>query len=146
MSISGIGYEGLTVEALVSRLRLRSIEVLVDVRLNPISRKAGFSKKALTANLEEAGILYLHLPSLGNARENRDGYSEIDSPAGKSARIKFEASLEREVAQDDLTLVAELAHTKKLAVFCYEADERHCHREQVIEAVNDLIERDAVPV
>lgn len=144
MSISGVGYEGLTADALVSRLHVRSIDVVVDVRLNPISRKVGFSKKALAATLEAAGIAYLHMPSLGNARDNRDGYAQINSPAGKSARAIFVAALEEEAAQEDLTRLAELVRSQKVVVFCFEADEKHCHREQVIHAVNSLMEHEAV--
>src|SRR5690606_35497866 len=46
MSISGIGYEGLTLEAFISKLRIRGVQTLVDVRPNAISRKRGFSKRA----------------------------------------------------------------------------------------------------
>lgn len=144
MSIMGVGYEGLTPDALVSRLRVRSVDLLVDVRLNPISRKVGFSKKALTSVLEEAGIAYLHLPALGNARDNRDGYSQINSPAAKSARLVYEASLEGEAAQESLARLAQLTRSHNVAVFCFEADEKHCHREQVLEAVHILITHEAV--
>ena len=48
-SIFSIGYEGFTVDALVRRLVSARVTVLYDVRLNAVSRRPGFSKRALTA-------------------------------------------------------------------------------------------------
>jgi uncharacterized protein (DUF488 family) len=145
VSVLGIGYEGLALDAFVSRLRLRGVETLVDVRLNAISRKQGFSKKSLTAGLNEAGIAYLHLPALGNARDNREGYSETNTDAGDSARAIYRKSLAGETPEENLRQIARLARSQNIAVFCYEADEEHCHREQVIEAVKSLLAHDFVP-
>jgi uncharacterized protein (DUF488 family) len=138
VSVTGIGYEGLTLETFVSRLRLHSVDVLVDVRLNAISRKRGFSKKSLAAALEESGIEYQHLPTLGNERDNRGGYAEVGSEFGNHARARFRDSLEDAPALESLREIANLSLTKKVVVFCFEEDEAHCHREQVIEAVNAL--------
>ena len=72
----GIGYEGLALSDLIERLREQGATVVDDVRLNAISRKPGFSKRALAAVLEEAGIRYVHDPRLGNPKPNRAGYAE----------------------------------------------------------------------
>lgn len=144
MSIEGIGYEGQTVEALISKLRIRGVETLVDVRLNAISRKRGFSKRALAAALLEAGIAYVHMPMLGNQRDNRAGYGEIDSPLAREVRERFTAELEAAAAHDALEELANLARTGPVAVFCYEADEQHCHREQVLEQVRGILDRELV--
>ena len=56
----GIGYEGLPLHSLVEQLQADGVEVVVDVRLNAISRKVGYSKRALAAALEAAGIRYVH--------------------------------------------------------------------------------------
>ena len=40
-NVIGIGYEGLESDGLVSKLCLRGVRTVVDVRLNPISRKRG---------------------------------------------------------------------------------------------------------
>ncbi len=132
----GIGYEGLSVEVLVTRLREQEVDVLVDVRLNAISRKAGYSKRALAAALEDAGIRYIHDPRLGNPKENRAGYAELGSEAGERARERFRVRLDDEqaAAVQDLSALLE-AHS--VAVLCFEADERHCHREQVMAAARE---------
>lgn len=143
MSVSkgliGIGYEGLTIADLVSRLRIRGVSLVVDVRLNAISRKRGFSKKALSAALADAGIDYLHRPALGNQRDNRAGYAETVSSEALSARQNFREALESTAAVEALEELGQLAKQRTVAVFCYEADQHHCHRQQVIEAVASLV-------
>jgi uncharacterized protein (DUF488 family) len=146
MTLLGIGYEGLALDAFISRVRLHSIEVVVDVRLNAISRKRGFSKKTLSAALEAAGIEYLHRPALGNERDNREGYAETASARGILARNRFRQVLSTADSTATLNEVAKLALAKRVAVFCFEADERHCHREQVIEAVSALLEHDLIQI
>ncbi|NYE19455.1 DUF488 family protein [Microbacterium immunditiarum] len=144
--ILGFGYEGQTVDALVAKLRLHGIDVLVDVRLNAISRKRGFSKTGLAAALHEAGIDYLHKPELGNHRDNREGYATTDTDVAHAARDRFREVLLTERADAALQEVAKLARTQTIALFCFEADERHCHREQVREALSAHVNRDLLPV
>lgn len=144
MSISGIGYEGLTLDTFVSKLRVRGIQTLVDVRLNAISRKRGFSKRALAEALGQAGIAYVHLPVLGNQRDNRAGYGELESDLANEVRDRFRQELRSEAARTALHEVADLAQTDEVVLFCYERDEQHCHREQVLEQVRLLMARDLV--
>jgi len=59
-TIVSVGYERRTSEELVSLLVSNRVDVLVDVRLTPLSRKRGLSKTALREALESAGIEYLH--------------------------------------------------------------------------------------
>ncbi len=131
----GIGYEGMTLDGLISRLRLNRVDVLVDVRLNAISRKRGFSKTALRNALEAAGIDYVHLPQLGNPRDNRAGYSATTGEAADVARTNFRSALDNEPARTALAQISELSKKSRVAVFCFEAEQEHCHRQQVIEAV-----------
>lgn len=134
----GIGYEGLTLDSLIERLRPEGIEVLVDVRLNAISRKAGFSKRALAAAVEAAGIRYVHDPRLGNPKENRAAYADATSPEGTAARQLFRSLLRAGSGVEGVDDLAKLAEQHPVAVLCYEADEAHCHREQVMAAVREV--------
>ena len=144
MSISGIGYEGLTLDAFISKLRIRGVQTLVDVRLNAISRKRGFSKRALAEALGEAGIAYVHLPSLGNQRDNRAGYGELESDLAHEARDRFRQELQSVAATTAIQDVADLARVGRVVLFCFEQDEQHCHREQVLEQVRMVMARDLV--
>lgn len=132
----GFGYEGVSLRDLVDRLVAEGVEVLVDIRLNAISRKAGYSKRALEAALNAAAIRYVHDPRLGNPKDNRPGYGDLTSPEGSEARQRFRDLLQTPAGAQALNDLAGLAEARTVAVLCYEADERHCHRQQVLEAVS----------
>ncbi|MCC6854422.1 MAG: DUF488 domain-containing protein [Microbacteriaceae bacterium] len=133
--ILSIGYEGMTLESFIARLRLRDISTLIDVRLNPISRKKGFSKSGLTAALADAGISYVHLPALGNPKDNREGFASTESPEAIDARSRYASLLDEETALAAIDRVIEESDQAEVALLCFEADPRHCHRTEVLHAV-----------
>ncbi|MGB4777195.1 DUF488 family protein [Microbacterium sp.] len=133
----GIGYEGLSVDQLVARLQVERVDVLVDVRLTPLSRKPGFSKRALSEALSAAGIRYVHDRRLGNPKDNRAAYADAASDAGKTARSRYRELIDTGDGADAVRELAALAQEHAVAVLCFEADGAHCHREQVIAAVAD---------
>ncbi|WP_228124979.1 DUF488 domain-containing protein [Candidatus Methylospira mobilis] len=61
MNVFTIGYEGLDLDAFISALTLYGVETVVDIREVPLSRKPGFSKKALANALNLSGFEYLTL-------------------------------------------------------------------------------------
>lgn len=126
-----IGYEGREVEDLIRSLKLQNVQVLVDVRLTPISRKRGFSKTALRTALKAEGIEYVHFRELGNPKDNRDAYRE----GSRSALDRFAEVLNSDEATDALHHVSELLEDEVVALLCFERDHSHCHRHQVAEAV-----------
>lgn len=139
--IFGIGYEGNTLEELVDQVQKQGATVLVDVRLNAISRKRGFSKTALAAGLEAAGITYLHRPQLGNPRENRAGYGhDAFSDVGRAARAQYSEHVGTEAGDAALEELAQLATTTRVAVLCFERSELHCHRREVLNAVRGRLD------
>ncbi|APZ33486.1 hypothetical protein BOH66_03760 [Microbacterium aurum] len=131
----GIGYEGLSVDQLVARLQADGVEVLVDVRMTPLSRKPGFSKRALSEALSAAGIRYLHDRRLGNPKDNRAAYADASSDAGATARARYREIISSGDGAAAVRDLAALAEERAVAVLCFEADQAHCHREQVIAAV-----------
>ena len=58
-----IGYEGLDTQKFLSLLSEHDIQTLVDIRELPLSRKSGFSKKALAHSLKRRGISAVAQPS-----------------------------------------------------------------------------------
>ena len=56
-----IGYEGSSIEDFLATLTHVGIDLLIDVRDVPISRKKGFSKNGLAQQLRAQGVDYLHL-------------------------------------------------------------------------------------
>lgn len=123
-----IGYEGRSAQDLIDALVLQEVDVLADVRLTPVSRKAGLSKRGLAASLAAVGIRYLHLPALGNPRDNRDAFR-----AGEArSRARFAAELRKADARAAIAeLERLLAADHRVALLCYERDPGTCHREIV---------------
>ncbi len=93
--IISLGYEGRDATDLIEQLRASGVAALVDVRLTPLSRKPGLSKKRLAAALEEAGIAYVHLPQLGT--RGRTGHRS--GPARRRATRSTDGSCSQ--ATDD---------------------------------------------
>lgn len=131
-AVVGLGYEGCAIDDFIADLRMREITVLADVRLTPVSRKPGFSKRALAQRLVDAGVQYLHLPELGNPKANRAGFAG-DQDAWRSARARYEQLLDTsDKAHSAIRDLASLAHTDNVALLCFEADQRRCHRDILI--------------
>lgn len=128
-----IGYQQRTADELVDTLLEHGVELLVDVRLNPISRKPGFSKKSLTAALEAAGIAYRHERDLGNPQDNREGFRKGVGEAWN----RYEQHLGNEAASA-LRRVIDDTRTTTIALLCLEQDPETCHRS----AVTDALQRD----
>jgi uncharacterized protein (DUF488 family) len=142
INVIGIGYEGLDIQGLLSRLRLREVLTVVDVRLNPVSRKRGMSKNALREALASAGIGYEHIPALGNPRDNREGFADGDGQSGRAARGRFEEILKTAPAKEGLDRILHHAGDGVVALLCFEADQSTCHRQIVLAAtkVRELAE------
>ena len=99
-----IGYEGSTIEDVLATLKATEIDCVLDVREFPISRKAGFSKSALSNKLEARGISYVHFKGLGDPKEGR-----IAAREGRFEDFRqiFNAHLTTESAQADLARATE---------------------------------------
>jgi uncharacterized protein (DUF488 family) len=135
MTIYTVGYEGVSLEDFLQRLRRAHVRLVVDVRGVPLSRKRGFSKTALSAALGAAGLEYRHMRELGCPKPIRDQYrADGDWERYTTA---FMIHLHKQKAA-----VGELAQVCKdlrTALLCYEADPDECHRTYVARAVASLI-------
>jgi len=65
MPLYTLGYEGSAIEDFLATLTRERIELVVDVRALPLSRKPGFSKSGLAKRLGKEGIGYAHRVALG---------------------------------------------------------------------------------
>jgi hypothetical protein len=140
-SIATIGYEGATVQGVLRALGAERVELLVDVRAVASSRRPGFAKTRLAANLAEAGIEYLHLRGLGTPADGRAA-----ARAGRHAEMRaiFLEHLATPEAQFELDTLADVVRSgRRVCLLCFEADPAHCHRSLVAEAVAARL---AVPV
>lgn len=124
------GYEGITLEGFVSRLLAERVQCVVDVRHLPLSRKRGFSKKALEAVLRDAGLAYVHMRELGCPPWIRERYrADGDWRAYTRRFLPYLAT--RRAAVEELSARAQQATT---CVICFEEDHDRCHRTYVARA------------
>jgi uncharacterized protein (DUF488 family) len=128
-ALVSLGYEGRSVEDLIGSLRQEAVSVLIDVRLTPLSRKPGLSKRRLAEALGAAGIGYVHLRALGNPRDNRSGFRAGEA----SSREFFRDLLRTDGAVQALDHVAELLDGGTVALLCFERRHETCHRHLVAE-------------
>jgi uncharacterized protein (DUF488 family) len=125
-----VGYERLSLPALIDALSAAGVTTLVDVRALANSRRAGFSKTILANTLSEAGIGYAHLKALGTPKEGRDANRSGDM--ARFWRIVDEA-LARPEAGLAMVDAKDLALKGRVCLFCLEHDPHHCHRLRVAE-------------
>lgn len=144
MVIFTIGYEGRDFEEYAAVVVAHDVRMVIDVRKNPISRKFGFSKNRMRGLLRSEGIEYLHIPRLGieSARrkglKNRSDYEELLDWYGQEV-----LPLELE----SLQVIADSARTyERVALTCFEADPKMCHRLLVSESVSELLAIGKSPV
>jgi uncharacterized protein (DUF488 family) len=132
----GIGYQGCELGPFLAGLARDGVGVVADVRLTPVSRKRGFSKRALAEALADAGIEYRHLPVLGNPKHNRAGFAGTEVEL-MEARRRYAAGLLTHQATETLALITQLAAVRRVALLCFEADQRRCHRDVIAAAIAD---------
>jgi uncharacterized protein (DUF488 family) len=134
VAVRTIGYQHRTVDDLIATLRTAQVKVLVDVRLTPLSRRTGLSKNGLAARLNDAGIDYLHLPQLGNPRDNRDAFRRRE----EAAAARYRDGLRTPEGQAALDQLLRLARQHRVALMCFEADPATCHRSMVADALSEI--------
>ena len=124
------GYEGLTIDTFIARLKSNDIRTILDVRELPLSRKPGFSKRSFAAALQGAGIVYAHLPALGCPKPIRDRY-KFDGDWTTYVK-SFSAYLSGQ--GDVIAELARIANKTRSCLVCFEADFNRCHRSIVARA------------
>ncbi len=123
-----LGYEGMSFEAYVNKLIKNGINVLCDVRKNPLSRKFGFSKGVMSRLLPRLNISYVHIPELGIVSSQRkdlrvpSDYEKLFSTYSKSLPSKAK----------HVSNIRELIEKKKnVALTCFEHEAGLCHRSRI---------------
>jgi uncharacterized protein (DUF488 family) len=135
--VATIGYQGTTIAAVLQALTEARVELLVDVRAVAGSRRPGFSKTPLAANLHGAGIDYLHLRGLGTPAPGRAA-----ARAGRHEEMRaiFLKHLEQHEARAELDVLADIVRGgRRVCLLCFEADPAHCHRTLVAKALSELV-------
>ena len=127
MNIWTVGHSTRTHEVFKEILVAAGIEVLVDVRTYPGSRRyPQFNKPELAQFLESIGIRYEHEPRLGGRRTPR---KDSHNTAWRNAQFRGYADhMETEEFEKGIKALLELAERSRTTVMCAEAVWWRCHR------------------
>jgi uncharacterized protein (DUF488 family) len=135
-----IGYEGIVLEEYLNRLIKANVKLLCDVRKNPLSMKWGFSKGQLMDSCTKVGIVYRHLPELGIVSDKRKSLNtQADYDLLFEEYEQTTLQTETEALQQVVALMAEHG---RVAITCFEACEKQCHRGRVAKALAQWPDRD----
>ncbi len=130
MPLLTIGHSTRTVETLIALLGEAAVDLVLDVRSYPRSRRnPQFNADSLPGALAAAAIDYRHLPALGGrrgrqaiGRDSPNGFWQVEgfrNYADYALTPPFRAALAEVIA---------LTETRRPAVMCAEALWSQCHR------------------
>ncbi len=124
------GYSGHDPNSFLELLREHGIDLVIDVRRIPMSRKKGFSRTALATFLEVHGLGYVHHRDLGVPQplrqELRDGSCDL-----AAYLRRFRTYLRKQ--SDAIEEAYNLAIEKVCCLLCVEECSDECHRSVVAE-------------
>jgi uncharacterized protein (DUF488 family) len=122
-----VGHSTRDGEELGQILKSHEIEVLIDVRTFPGSRRyPQFNKAELAGSLSKIRIDYKHEPRLGGRRTPRP---DSHNTAWRNAQFRGYADhMETEEFQNGVRELLELSANARVAVMCAEAVWWRCHR------------------
>jgi uncharacterized protein (DUF488 family) len=133
-------YEGVQVDGLLNRLMHKGIDVLIDVRYNPVARRYGFHKSTLASLCNLVGIDYIHRPEVGIPGDWR---ADLGTSETYESLFKRYASDVLPAQEKSLIWLAETIKLKPTALMCKEADPKCCHRTTLAKTLAD---RTGLPV
>ena len=137
ISVWTIGHSTREINEFVQLLVSFSIDLLVDVRTYPASRRhPQFNKENLRAALIGAGIDYVHMPELGGRRRAKPDSLNI---AWRNESFRGYADyMETDAFRGGIARLLELAGARRTAVMCAEAVWWRCHRSLIADYLKAL--------
>lgn len=134
MTIFTIGHSTHPVEEFIDLLKGSEIEVLVDIRTIPRSRRnPQFEQDALASALKAHGIEYKYMKGLGGLR-----HAKKDSPNRGWRNESFRGYadyMQTDDFRENLDDLIALGKKKRTAIMCAEAVPWRCHRSLVGDAL-----------
>lgn len=125
-----IGHSTHPLEEFIAMLASFQIEMVVDIRSFPGSRKfPQFNKEALEVSLPEHNFQYMHLKALGGRRKpNPDSKNTVWRHPAFRAYADYMAS---DLFKEGIQELIEIARDKRTVFMCSEAVWWRCHRSMV---------------
>lgn len=129
-----IGHSTRPIEEFVGLLQSHGIQLLVDVRTIPFSRRnPQFHQEALAQSLREAGLQYRHMPELGGRRKTRPDSVNV---GWRNAGFRGYADyMQTQEFWDGLEELVNIGQQSPSAVMCAEAVPWRCHRTLIADAM-----------
>ncbi len=125
------GYGSVPIERIIEDLKRSGVSHVVDVRLSPNSRNPAYRRKALEASLKTGGILYTHLPELGNINYKGGGPIALSEPSVGLPRLHSAAA-------------GAYATGGAVAILCVCAKPAGCHRRLISDTMQSKYEVEVV--
>ena len=127
-TIHTIGHSTRSLEDLISALQAHGIEVLVDIRSFPMSRRLPhFNRENLEKELPKSGIKYRWMKALGGRRKRLRDDSPNVALRNDSFRNYADYMLTAEF-QSGIAELLEIAERRRVAIMCAERVYFCCHR------------------
>ena len=139
-NIFTIGYEGIELGAFLDSLHDAGVELVIDVRELPLSRRKGFSKTLLAATLERAGIGYTHERKLGAPKPIRHELRKTGDY--KKYFRRFNAYLQTQ--RDTLKQLVNACSDTSVVLMCFEMNAAECHRSVVARELGKIAGLDPI--
>lgn len=134
-----IGHSTREIEEFIALLTKQDIELLIDVRRYPGSRRhPQFNKENLEQSLKNADINYQHMEVLGGRRGKPNKNSVNDGWRNDGFQAYADYINTSEV-QEVINKLVELSKDTRYALMCAEAVYWRCHRQLIADA---LVARD----
>lgn len=129
-----VGHSTRTVEELIDILKAFSIELLVDIRTIPRSRKnPQFNKEEFKNSLETAGLNYLHIKELGGLRHPKK--DSINTGWRNLSFRGYADYMQTDEFHQALSKLISLTSRQNSVIMCAEAVPWRCHRSLVADAL-----------
>jgi uncharacterized protein (DUF488 family) len=130
LTVWTIGHSTRSIDEFIAALSAFQIQVLVDVRSFPGSRRyPHFNRENLAISLVDAGIEYLHFPELGGRRRAR---ADSQNLVWRNESFRGYADyMETEDFRKGVSRLIDLASSRRTAIMCSESVWWRCHRSMI---------------
>ena len=133
-TIYTIGHSTRTIEQFLALLNAHEVQVVVDVRTIPKSRRnPQFGQDMLAPALKEAGIGYMHLGKLGGLR--RASRNSVNTGWQNSSFRGYADYMATAAFREGLEELKAVAEKQRGALLCAEAVPWRCHRSLIADAL-----------
>jgi uncharacterized protein (DUF488 family) len=143
ISVLTAGYEGYDITRFIKLLTYNRVNVLVDVREIPLSRKKGFSKSALGEAVSANKIKYEHYKELGSPKPIRDKL-HIDHDYQSFFKLYKQHLDEQKGTMKIISEEISENRDKRFCFLCFERDPKTCHRSVIASEVKNIFEDEVV--